>query len=147
MSAQCWIFTYEAEWHLALNPRRVFLEQLLCRQNLDYGLYFNNFLAFEVASRHFQYVCYPFVLGTFPQDFIEICILLKALARQTWSVSVSKFLDDWLLFSVSANVLAAVMRAFVQIYIHLGLGVNLEKAYLTFAGQLIHNGFVFKLPV
>ena len=101
---------------------------------------FKNFLAFQVGKRRFRYVCCPFGLSPLPQVFTEICLPLKAYVRQTWHVPVFQYLDDWLFFSSSVTVLASVTRAFVQLCIRLGLGVNLEKSSLVPSTQLVHLG-------
>ena len=101
---------------------------------------FRDFLAFQVGSRRLRYVCCPFGLSPLPQVFTEVCLPLKAFARQTWGIPVFQYLDDWLFFANSQASVAAVTRDFVRWCIYLGLGVNLEKSSLVPPRQLVYLG-------
>ena len=101
---------------------------------------FRNFLAFQVGAHRFRYICCPFGLSPLPQVFTEICLPLKAYVRQQWECPVFQYLDDWLFFASAPPTLGAVTRAFVNLCISLGLGVNLEKSSLLPCRRLVHLG-------
>ena len=101
---------------------------------------FRNFLAFQVGAHRFRYICCPFGLCPLPQVFTEICLPLKAYVRQQWECPLFQYLDDWLFFASVPATLGAVTRAFVNLCISLGLGMNLEKSSLLPCRKLVHLG-------
>ena len=90
-----------------------------------------HFLAFQMGEVKYKYVVCPFGLSPIPQVFTSALTPLKLFAREQWKAPVFQYIDDWLLLARLAAEADFLSLRFTEVFISLGLLVNLQKSHLT----------------
>ena len=114
----------DAYWHIPVKP------------------YFRQWLGFKYRKHKYSFNCLPFGLNVAPGLFTNICKpILKYLHDK--GVSVSAYLDDWIIWGTSKENCDRNIKLTVEILIHLGFLINTNKSNLSPSQHISYIGYVW----
>ena len=100
------------------------------------------YLCFQIGNKRYWYRAFPFGLSPGPKKFTDLCLPVKAWARNILML-IFQYLDDWLNLGTEPTSTAKSTLDFIDKCVELGLMVNLEKSEVIPTQQIVFLGCHF----
>ncbi|MES9881468.1 MAG: reverse transcriptase domain-containing protein [Sedimenticola sp.] len=104
---------------------------------------YRKYLRFTICGRVFQFRVLPFGLSTAPMVFTRLMKCVAAFIRKQ-GPSLIQYLDDWLIYHISREVLERHLSKVWEIVTRLGLLPNMEKSDLVPSQSFEFIGMYFQ---
>ncbi len=103
---------------------------------------YRKYLRFAIGGEVFQFRCLPFGISTAPMLFTRLMKCVAGFIRQQ-GPSLTQYLDDWLVYHLSREVLLNHLSQVWDCITRLGLLPNLEKSDLVPTQRFQYIGMYF----
>ncbi|MES9882152.1 MAG: reverse transcriptase domain-containing protein [Sedimenticola sp.] len=123
------------DWAVSIDLQDAYLHVPIRRSSRKY-------LRFVSEGRCYQFTVLPFGLSTAPRVFTILMEAVASAARRM-GVSLLQYLDDWLLFNQSRDLLLLNLSTLWELILSLGLIPNLAKSELVPTQNFCYVGMNF----